>query len=137
EKVKQDLLESTNNPQFEIWNSTSIHMLYLVCLGFNGKECQELSLKLLKDYIEWSSEYFTKENMDILKENLFKINIINEDNINKSKEEIVHDILHGDTPLINLEPIEPFIFKRSFNYYSYVIFFVICSISYFFVKFYK
>lgn len=38
------------------WNVTSISHMALVSIGVNGKEAQELGLKLLLKYISWKAE---------------------------------------------------------------------------------
>ena len=56
EMVKKQLLETLENPQFEVWNSTSVSHLTLSVIGFNGYEVAELAHTLLNRFIVWARE---------------------------------------------------------------------------------
>ncbi len=56
ETVKEQLLESLENPQFEVWNNTSISHLTISMVGFNGYEVADLANTLFKRYILWARE---------------------------------------------------------------------------------
>ena len=56
EMVKKQLMESLDNPRFELWNMTSLNHLMLSMSGHNGREVAILSYELLKMYDSWLKE---------------------------------------------------------------------------------
>ncbi len=67
ETVKKQLTESLKNPQFEVWNSTSISHLNIIKSGHNGEENKQMAIKLLNQYREW--QYYEEHSVynDIIK----------------------------------------------------------------------
>lgn len=61
ETVKKQLLQSVENPQFELWNATSLNHLIISVVGFNGYEVSDLAYKLVKDYIAWKNDDSLKD----------------------------------------------------------------------------
>ena len=53
ETIKQQILESLEDPKFEVWNSTSISHLTISLCGFNGYEVSDLSYRLFTNYISY------------------------------------------------------------------------------------
>ena len=54
--VTGQLLDSLKRPRFESWNDTSLSNTFIVSIGYNGKEAQELAIKLLENYIDWTEQ---------------------------------------------------------------------------------
>jgi hypothetical protein len=54
--VTGQLLDSLKHPRFESWNDTSLSNTFIVSIGYNGKEAQELAIKLLENYIDWTEQ---------------------------------------------------------------------------------
>jgi len=61
EETKRQYLASLENPQFEVWNGTSVSHLMLDVSGYNGYEISDLAFQLFRDYISWIEENNTNE----------------------------------------------------------------------------
>jgi hypothetical protein len=48
-KLKETLI----NPQFSVWNTTSLSHLAIGVVGYNGLECRNLAHQLMTNYIQW------------------------------------------------------------------------------------
>lgn len=51
--VVTDLQELIKNPQFEEWNTTSLHHVLLMIKGVNGKVAHELAIELAEMFYSW------------------------------------------------------------------------------------
>ena len=117
--VISQLKESIKDPKYELWNETSISHLLLSRLGMNGKEAQELSKKILNNYIEWKQNnkfdsdgtFFgnsTAEYVQLVVDNM-NIHCANFELYELTEEQIKNCILHTkllDTIYKNIEPAE-------------------------------
>ena len=56
--VVQQLKDALKNPQYEMWNSTSLSHMSLAAMGVNGVEASRLGRNLLVRYIKWSEQGF-------------------------------------------------------------------------------
>lgn len=50
--IKQ-LTEAIQNPNFDAWNTTSLHHVYLAIYGLNGGHAHELGLQLAEQFYQW------------------------------------------------------------------------------------
>ena len=53
EDIIGHLKETTQNPQFEKWNTASVSHVAIAGAGYNGEEARKLGLDLLLKFIEW------------------------------------------------------------------------------------
>jgi len=60
ETTKQQYIKAIDNPQFELWNSTSISHLMISIMGHDGYEVSDLAYQLYKKYINWRKELKNK-----------------------------------------------------------------------------
>lgn len=56
ETVKKQLQEALEDPQFEVWNMTSISHIMLSMSGMNGFEVAYIAQELFRNYIGWHKE---------------------------------------------------------------------------------
>ena len=60
----ETLIEQLNTPnKFEEWNTTSLSHLFIMALGYNGKEIKELALKNLDEFMVWYNSQMWDEYM--------------------------------------------------------------------------
>jgi hypothetical protein len=52
-RATNELRSALHEPHFELWNDSSLTPLYIALSGYNGLEPRELSLQLLRKYIDW------------------------------------------------------------------------------------
>ena len=53
EQITGQLRETTRDPQFNKWNTTSVSHVAIAATGHNGEEARKLGLDLLLKFIEW------------------------------------------------------------------------------------
>ena len=73
ETTKKQYLECIENPQFEVWNSTSINHLIISIMGYNGYEVSDIAYQLCKNYIDWRKEAGNNEILDDFEEKVEKL----------------------------------------------------------------
>lgn len=89
--VLEQLKESLDNPNFKVWNETSISHVSLAAIGVNGKEAQKVGRQLLINYIMWKREnknpadgtFFGNPTVEYVKEVLDNVN----NSVQKFKDE--------------------------------------------------
>lgn len=54
-EISEQLNDAILNPQFHVWNSTSINHLIIIANGHNGEKNSELAKQLLKDFESYRS----------------------------------------------------------------------------------
>ena len=73
----------SHHPNFKIWNTTSLNMLYLGVLGLNGKEVRKIALTISEKFIIW---LLTMSKMDSIQFRYSTSNIICTLNFLKNRE---------------------------------------------------
>lgn len=67
EIITVQLQEALKNPEFDVWNETSLSHMAICIVGYNGIECRIMGNQLLEEYIQWKSQKLFKSTYDMQK----------------------------------------------------------------------
>jgi len=94
--VIMELIYKLENPQFDEWKKDTITDLCVSRIGFNGEESQNLSIRLLEDYISWRERSIAFSNcptVEFVRYEYEKVNNIYEQRGFKSSTDLLHEWL--------------------------------------------
>lgn len=113
EEVISQLKDSIKDPQYELWNETSISHMMISGMGTNGMEAQKLAIQLLDGYVNWKKNnkyssdgtFFGNPNVEyvelVIEEMNKKIAYFKENNF--SQQQILEMLNHGENGFEKLE----------------------------------